>query len=199
MLVNAAPIASGASSISAGFTYTAASYGYPKQLAVDTGDTLWVTTTFGLVLGFIDPGTLTGNVVPDSIIVAVGGDADFLNTLNNLVFDAAGDLWVSGSFSGVSRVIEINAGSWTTNGSLTTLNNADVPTVLSDELFTPWGLAFDASGNLWVVNSTDADDDSDSKGSLLRFDGTSLTTGATPDRNIELESRFTLGIAIARP
>jgi hypothetical protein len=96
-------------------------------------------------------------------------------------------------------VIEVESGSWAEDGSVTYLASADVATLLSDGLFGPWDIEFGASGDLWVVNSTDAIDDAQSRGSLLRFDAGSLVTGASPDAQIDLDSRYTLGLAIARP
>ena len=73
------------------------------------------------------------------------------------------------------------------DGSITTLTAGDIAAALNDGLYTPWSLAFDAANN------------AGSKGGLVRFDGAGLVTGAMPDRNIVLDSRYTLGIAIGRP
>lgn len=192
-------IAAGASSVSTGFAFDTTALGYPRGLALDAAGNLWMTTTYGLVLGFSDPASASGTAAPFAVIVGIGGGADFLDTANNLVFDSDGDLWVSGRRASESRVIEVAAGSWATDGTVTVLSSADVPTVLTEGLFVPWGLAFGANGHLWVVNSTDATDDADSRGSLVRFHAAALTTGASPDRHIELDSRYTLGVAVARP
>ncbi|MEK9765893.1 MAG: hypothetical protein VW274_05380, partial [Thalassolituus sp.] len=64
---------------------------------------------------------------------------------------------------------------------------------------TPWGIDFDASGNLWAVNSTDASDTDTSRGALLRYNASALNSAAVPDKTIALSSRYTLGLAIARP
>ena len=196
-IVNIAP---GASSVSSKFSFNL-SYGYPKFMAFDASGNLWITTTYGLVVGYQNPGSLTGTPNPDMVIVAVGGDADFIDTINCLVFDASGNLWLSGtlSSSSASRIIKVTSGAWTTDGLTSTLNTADVPVVLENELFTPWGIAFDSGNNLWAVNSTDANDVSTSRGSLVRFNGTGLNSSSSPDKTIELDSRYTLGIAIGRP
>ncbi|MEK9765892.1 MAG: hypothetical protein VW274_05375, partial [Thalassolituus sp.] len=109
-------------------------YGYPKNLATDGTDNLWITTTYGLVLGYLSPGALSGTPTPNVIISLTGGDADFLDTTNNLTFDTSGNLWVSGTYNSgsQSRIIKITANAWTANGVTTALNNADVPVVLTN-------------------------------------------------------------------
>ncbi len=48
------------------------------------------------------------------------------------------------------------------------------------------------------MNATDADDTVNSRGSLVRF-AAPIGNSASTDRRVELASRYTLGIAIARP
>ncbi len=198
-MASIATIAPDAASVTPGFSFETATFGYPRQLALDSGGNLWMTTTYGLVLGFADPGSASGVVAPLAVILATGGDADFLDTANSLVFDDDGDLWVSGRLSASSRIIEVTAGAWKVDGTATILQQFDVGTVLSDGLHTPWGIGFGRTGHLWVVNGTDEVDDANSRGSLVRFNAASLANGAVPDLQIELESRFTLGLAVARP
>ena len=169
-------------------------YGYPKQLAFDRSANLWVTTTFGFVLGYRDLAT-----VPTRF--AVIGDAfpgaRYANTVNGLLFDAAGNLWLSGDLNGAGRLLRVRGGSWAVDGSVTTLSPNTVEAQLSRGIYDPWGIALDAAGNLWVVNQTDAS--GRGNGSLVRFDSVQLAADLLPSLVLPQSSRFSLGLAIAAP
>jgi sugar lactone lactonase YvrE len=174
--------------VAGGFAFAdTASFGYPKQLAFDAAGNLWMTTTFGLMLGYTLPAA--PSPTPFAVLVGVGGaGGDLFDTANALTFDGAGNLWLTGSLAGAGRALRIDAGGW-----------ADVGVILGDALFGPYGLAFGSDGALWIVNSTDAADDDESRGSLLRYDAGALTDGASPSASFALASRYTLGIAVDRP
>jgi len=131
------------------------------------------------------------------LIAGLSADGeDLFDTVFDLAFDADGDLWLSGELRGEARVMQLEAGSWSTDGRLSV---GTAKTVLTDGLYDPWGLAFDGSGGLWVVNRTDAEDTPDSRGAAVYFPVSRQMTGSEPERILPLESRFTLGIGIGRP
>jgi len=169
-------------------------FGNPKQLAFDASGNLWVSTTFGFALGY-------KNLSTSPTRFAAIGDAyptaAYLNTVNGLRFDAAGNLWLSGALNGAGRVVQVKAGSWASDGSVTTLSSANVGAQISSGLYTPYGLAFDSGSNLWVVNETDAS--GTGPGSVVRYDAASLGANPSPSLTLPQATRYPLGIAIARP
>jgi endo-alpha-1,4-polygalactosaminidase (GH114 family)/sugar lactone lactonase YvrE len=170
-------------------------YGYPKQIAFDAAGNLWVTTTFGFALGYKD--ITTANPVRFAVIGDVFPGAAYLNTVNGLRFDAAGDLWLSGDLNGSSRLIQIKAASWATDGTVTRFSASNVNALITNGVFAPWGLAFDSAGSLWVVNQTDAT--GTGPGSVVRYTAGTLTSNPNPTLVVPQSARFALGIAIASP
>jgi endo-alpha-1,4-polygalactosaminidase (GH114 family) len=170
-------------------------YGYPKQIAFDTAGNLWVTTTFGFALGYKD--ITTANPVRFAVIGDVFPGAAYLNTVNGLRFDAAGDLWLSGDLSGSSRLVQVKAGSWATDGTVTRFSASNLGALITNGVFAPWGLAFDSVGSLWVVNQTDAT--GTGPGSVVRYAAGALTSNPSPTLVVPQSARFALGIAIASP
>ena len=68
---------------------------------------------------------------------------------------------------------------------------------LSQGVYDPDGLAFDATGNVWVVNQTDAT--GTGPGSVVKFAGSSLGGSSSPEVTLSLPTRYTIGVAIHRP
>ncbi|MFK7930255.1 MAG: endo alpha-1,4 polygalactosaminidase [Myxococcota bacterium] len=175
---------------------TSPTLGFARSVAFDGSDRVWVSTSFGLIVAFEGP--FDGSA-PSPVSVLAGAANGLFDTVFDLEFDGDGDLWMSGSMTGQARIVEIAAGSWTTDGLTTNLASSAAKTILTEGLHAPWGLGFDSEGGLWVINRTDALDTASSRGSAVRFDPTSLKTGATPDRIIGLESRSAIGLGIAAP
>jgi DNA-binding beta-propeller fold protein YncE len=176
-------------------TLDISTYGYPKQIAFDTAGNLWVSTTFGFVLGYKDITTATP--VRFAVIGDVFPGATYLNTVNGLRFDAAGDLWLSGDLNGASRLIQIKAGSWAIDSTVTRFSASNINALITNGVFAPWGLAFDSAGSLWVVNQTDAT--GTGPGSVVRYTAGTLTASPNPALVVPQSARFALGIAIAPP
>ncbi|MBX2802958.1 MAG: hypothetical protein KTR31_35070 [Myxococcales bacterium] len=190
-------VAPTASSATLAFRYDQTVYGWPLRITFDGSGDVYVATTYGIVLGF--PPVQTGSeIVPDAVIVGFdGGGNEAWDTVRGLVFDGSGNLWLAASLQGNGRVVQLGAGSWPTDGSLAFFDQGDLGALITSGLYQPWGLQLDAAGRLWVVNATDADDGGNSRGSLLSFD--SPVSGAVPSQEIPLASRYTLGLAVARP
>lgn len=199
-----ATIAPGAGAVSAGFTIDTASYGYPRKITLDSLGRMWMTTSFGLVLMIVSPIDEIGGVAaPAVVIVAVGGDTDYMDVVYDVVTDSTGDVLISGRLSstGQSRIIEVLRNTWATGGIVSPIDAADVRTEVTTGLYDPWDIDFAENGDLWVVNSTDAADDVQSRGSLVRFaaDASGTTIETAPAQTIDLDSRFTLGLAVGQP
>jgi hypothetical protein len=173
--------------------------GFPRSLTFGPDGRLWLTTSYGLVAAYDGPFD-GGEPAYAALIIGLSSTGDDLfDTVFDLAFDADGDLWVTGALGGESRVVELPAGSWTTDGTVSEASADTATTVLTDGLHAPWGLAFDAAGGLWVVNRTDAADTAASRGAAVYFGVDRQRTGSSPSRSLPLESRYTVGIGIGRP
>jgi NHL repeat len=118
--------------------------GNPQGMAFDKNGILWVANAGNNTITGI---TIVGQVVSASVTSTVTSTA--LNEPTGLAFDATGNLWVSNL--GNNTVVVFSASQLATAG-------AQTPTVVlsatSGSLSGPTGLAFDASGDLWVANAT---------------------------------------------
>lgn len=171
--------------------------GFPQMLALD-GNTLWLNTNFGLILKYNVAGTPT-----------LSGVYTFPSTLNDLgggtLTVRNGTLWISGKNAGVSRVVGVNIAALpAANGPFSVNGDAAVGKTITSGLYDPAGLAFDSTGNLWVVNKTGAagvaGTNTADPGSLIRYSAASLTTSnPTPNLNIGLGSRYPVGLAVGKP
>ncbi|RIH89803.1 hypothetical protein [Calidithermus roseus] len=99
-----------------------------------------------------------------------------LGTPRALAFDSAGNLWVADEF--YNQILRFDAGDLSANytgpARYKILNFGGTMT-------TPTGLAFDASGNLWVVaffGTNASDTGSDSPGQVLKFSSSQLSRSA---------------------
>ncbi len=191
---NLVAYAPGASQPSRSISLDFKTYGFPKQLAVDAAGNVWVTTSFGFALGYT---SVNSTAVRFATIGDAFPNAVFLNTINGLRFDAAGNLWLSGELSGAGVVLQVRAKSWSTDGTSTVLKSDNVLAQIRNGLFAPWGLALDAAQNLWVVNQTDGS--GTGNGRLMRYAAATLASNPSPQLVIEQPARFALGLAIAAP
>ena len=118
----------------------------PTGLAFDAGGNLWVAKAVAnsvvelaaAQLGVTGTPAAAVTLSPDTNLAVPAG----------LAFDASGSLWVASE--GVSKVLGYSPSQLATGGTL-------LPAVVlvannNNSLFNPVGLAFDASGNLWVSN-----------------------------------------------
>jgi hypothetical protein len=131
----------------------------------------------GVVIGHPPPAPVTAQLLEDTIEVSdtlAGppiGSASLL-TPGYVAFDGGGNLWMSvGGSHGQGSVIEYTRAQTNQNGSLQ-------PNATLSGSQTPLGLAFDAQGNLWVVDSAAT--------ALLEYSGIELETGGPPTKSISL-------------
>jgi hypothetical protein len=174
--------------------------GYPSQVAVQ-GNTLWLTTTYGLLLRYDVSAapTLTGIYNMGSKLNAFGG-----------ISVAGSSLWLSGGYGvtgspTIHRAVRLNPAALPVGNSAYGVDGSAAITVtLSSGLYDPAGIGQDALGNVWVVNKTGAvgvtDINSPDHGTLLRFTASSLSSAnPVPDLNLDLGSRYPVGLAVGKP
>jgi sugar lactone lactonase YvrE len=142
----------------------------PTGLAFDSQHRLWVANRESGTLVRFDPGQLTTGGAPIPAVILSG-----LANPTALAFDAAGSLWVSNNH--LHAIAKFSAAQLATSASPT-------PTVVlsstGSSLVNPNGLAFDASGNLWVANS--------SADNLVAFSPAQQVASGAPEPHITISS-----------
>jgi sugar lactone lactonase YvrE len=115
----------------------------PSSLAFDRQHNLWVANYTNGTIARFDRADLSTSGTPTPGVVISG-----LGHPTSLAFDAVGALWVSDNQANtVSRFLV---------GQLLSSGNKEAAVVLSsnaNSLVNPTGIAFDATGNLWVANT----------------------------------------------
>jgi sugar lactone lactonase YvrE len=154
-------------------TPPAAKISSPIGLAFDSSGQLWVANANGVAM--LTPAQLSTTGSPDPLLL--DGGAGF-GTPAGLAFNEAGDLWISQNSK--NRLTRYNAATLATLAGLplspdnvieSNLNAAPglAPNRLS--LNGPEGIAFDASGNLWVGNNDGY--------SLVKYTGLQISKGSS--------------------
>jgi sugar lactone lactonase YvrE len=139
--------ASGSPAPAVTLSATGGSLNNPIALAFDVSGTLWVTNDVSSTVVAFAPSQLTasGSPAPAVTLSATGGS---LNAPEALAFDVSGTLWVGNA--GSNTVVAFTASQLGASGS-------PMPTATlspnAGSLNAPVGLAFDASGSLWVANA----------------------------------------------
>ncbi len=115
----------------------------PTGLAFDSQRRLWVANFWNGTLVRFDPAQLAAGGAPVPAVVLSGPGHP-----TALAFDAAGSLWVADRRA--HTIAKYAATQLATSGSPAP---AVVLSATANSLMNPNGLAFDASGNLWVANT----------------------------------------------
>ncbi len=132
---------------------TSASFNYPRRIAIDAHDNIFVADRFNNKIRKIDPQanvtTLAGNGVASSVD-GPGASATF-NYPMGVAVDAAGNVYVADTGSHTIRKIDTNANVTTFAGKRSKSGSADG--VGTEAMFyTPTDIAIDKAGNLYVAD-----------------------------------------------
>jgi sugar lactone lactonase YvrE len=166
--------ASGTPTPAVALSATAGSLSGPFLLAFDANGNLWVANASGnsVVEFTVSQLASSGSPAPAVTLSASSGS---LISPNGLAFDASGNLWAA-NFNG-SSVVEFSVSQLASSGSPTpavTISSS------SGSLSGPDGLAFDASGNLWVANGDDS--------SVVEFTSSQLAASGSPTPAVTLSA-----------
>ena len=125
------------------------SLSYPAGLAFDAFGDLWVTDSNISKLVAFAPSQIVGSGSPTPA-VTLSSSAGSIWAPHNVAFDASGSLWVTNA--GNATVVRFDASQLASSGSPT-----PAATIASGSFASgarPVGVAFDASGALWVADSS---------------------------------------------
>ena len=143
----------------------------PTGLAFDRVQRLWVANHENGTLVRYDPEQLAVSGAPAPAVVVSG-----LGHPTALAFDASGSLWVTDNLA--ATVSGYRPEQLTASGSPAP---AVVLSAVAGSLLQPAGLAFDASGNLWIANIGGA--------TLVAFTPAQLATTGSPVPAVVLRTR----------
>jgi len=130
-----------------------ASFNFPQFAAFDSSKNLWVSDSANnVIFEFSAAQTTTVSTVP-IVPVATLTNVNFNGPLG-IAFDSGNNLWIENN--GGTTVVEVASAVLTAAAGITpvplatTLNASTVGGLLT--INNPWGLVFDADGDLWITN-----------------------------------------------
>jgi sugar lactone lactonase YvrE len=159
---------------------TSGSLSGPAGLAFDANGNLWVANAISNTVVQFTASQLaaSGSPTPAATLGATSGSLDRPFAL---AFDARGNLWVANA--NASTVVEFTATQLAASGSPTP---AVTLSAANGSLSSPSGLAFDASGDLWVAN--------DISGTVVEFGASQLAASGAPAPIVTLSGSALSGL-----
>jgi sugar lactone lactonase YvrE len=151
-----------------------------SAMAFDADGALWAATLHRIVK--LSPDSLDASGRPDAELTISSSD---IHTPGALAFDAHGNLWVADSDGGVLRFDASRLDRDLTGGADGVLY-LQKPGPVQIGLGSPEGLAFDATGNLWVAYFAGND--------LARLSPAQLERGASASAPLVPSTYFTVGV-----
>ncbi|EPG75137.1 NHL repeat protein [Leptospira fainei serovar Hurstbridge str. BUT 6] len=136
---------------SSGFGSGAAQLHYPQGITHDSKGGIWVSDTQNQRIIHY-PSTVTSGGTPDIVLGGTLGSA--LNQFNNpqaVAVDAAGGIWVADYLN--HRILHFPSGVASGGSADTVIGTSGISGVSTTLLNSPRGVAVEASGGLWVVDT----------------------------------------------
>ena len=140
---------------------TDAMMGNPEQLALDSAGNLYIAEQGESVIAKVNLSTgiistVAGNgTTGTGVVKGDGGPATVaqLSGPQGVVLDTAGNIFVADSNNQRVRKVDASSGVITTVAGTTTGYSGNGGPAAQAQLHNPWGLFFDASGNLYIADS----------------------------------------------
>jgi sugar lactone lactonase YvrE len=156
---------------------SSASLDEPIGIAFDASGNLWVSNIGGSIVAFTPSQVAaSGAPTPTVILTAAAGS---INGPLMIAFDASGKLWVANGDHGQNTVVAFSPSQLTTTGSPTPVVTLSAN---AGSLNGPAGLAFDASGSLWVSNLDGTSP------TVVGFTASQIATSGSPTPNVTVTS-----------
>jgi sugar lactone lactonase YvrE len=142
----------------------------PEQLALDSASNLYIAEQGASIIAKVNLSTgiistVAGNgttgpgvTVTDSAVKGDGGPATQaqLSSPQGVVLDSAGNIFIADSNNQRVRKVDASTGVITTVAGTTLGYSGNGGSAAQAQLHNPWGLCFDASGNLYIADSDNA-------------------------------------------
>lgn len=165
---------------------TSAQFNFPQFAALDSSGNLWVADSANSEIFKFTAAQISVPHVTPVTPVATLTSTDFNGTLG-IAFDSSGNLWIDNN--GSTTIVQISSATLATASGLTAVTPAVIleSSVLPGGLPTinnPWGIVFDADGNLWFTNEQLSV--SACSGSVVEFTKASIAASGTPTPNVVL-------------
>lgn len=160
---------------------------FPQQAVFDArAGNMWVTDNGANAVDVFNTTQLAGGGMSGTPYATITSTRPFAGPLG-IAFDMTGNLFVANN--GTTTIFGFNAGTLPAGGGSVTLTPS---VVLSDNgngsIQGPWGLAFDAAGNLWSSNANPPN-------TVVKFAKASLTASGSPMPAVTLASTTVNGNA----
>jgi len=149
-------------------TVTITTAGAIVGMAFDASGNLWAGDYANSQVLEYTPAQLAAGGTPTPHVVITSNSGSIQSPLG-MAFDPSGNLWVSNQ--GNSHLVEFTPAQLAAGGN--PAPHVDLAPTATHSLSDPYGVAFDANGNLWVSNNG-------SPGTIVRFDASQLTTSGNP-------------------
>jgi sugar lactone lactonase YvrE len=175
--------ASGTPTPAVTLTASSGSLSGPLGIAFDSSGNLWVANAAANTVVEFSASQLAASGSPTPSIT-IGASAGSLNFPSALAFDSKADLWVTNAMA--NTVVEFTPTQLASSGT-------PIPTVTltatNGSIAGPLGIAFDASGNLWISNAM-----AQQPNSVVKFAASQLAaSGATTPAVVITASGGSLG------
>ena len=142
----------------------------PIGIAFDGSGNLWVANSSNTLVEFT-ASQLVASGAPTPMVTLSASASSIVGPLM-IAFDATGRLWVANGNNSQNTVVAFSPSQLAATGSPTP---AVTLSASAGSLANPTGLAFDASGNLWVANTTAP--------SIVEFSASQIVSSGAPTPN----------------